>query len=281
LNDKFLAREVDPADIFIRILLFSFIGIAWNLFRPAPPNERAARLVPLAAAVSFTIAFNWTARRTEARFLLPQMLLWGIYAGYALERLLFQHPLKNVARALAVPLSVWALYRAAAVDAALIGDPRYDAEGWMQREMLPAARVETYGNDAYMPRFPSAVAVTRVGPEPLRGRSQVPGINELQGDYAEVEQRGSQFVVFSEGWAWRYLMEDSDLRRFGTAISPEQTARELDTRTRAYFRGMVAGESRCKVAHVSRRVSRFWPEVDIHSSTDKPIWILSCPLFFP
>ncbi|HEY3593742.1 MAG TPA: glycosyltransferase family 39 protein, partial [Polyangiaceae bacterium] len=255
----------------ILFLLLAASGILVALRRPA--QQKIAALVPLAAMASFTLAFNCSAGRTEHRFLLPQMLLVALYVGLGWEAFLsIRDP--RVWRPLSAALLIWALYRCASVDASLLDDPRYQAEAWMQTEMRPGDSVETYGNDAYLPRFPEGIEVARVGPQSLGGRSRVPGIREVQGEYADAEQRRPRYIVVSEGWAWRYLTEPVASPRFGTVLAPEQAARETDERTRTFFRRLVNDSPEYHVALVARRASGFWLPVDIHSSTDKPIWIL-------
>jgi hypothetical protein len=252
----------------------ALIGVGVALGRRGVSSQRTQSLIPLLAAASFTLAFNCSARRTEHRFLLPQMMLFGLYAGLGCEWLIFETRTRLLARSLGVVLFGWAVHRAAAVDAALLGDPRYDAEAFMRGEMHAGDQVETYGNDAYLPRFPPEVEVTRIGPEPLAGRSRVPGIKEVRAPYAGLSPRNPRFIVFSEGWAWRYLADPLALLKLGTRLAPEQALREKDQVSRDYFRGLIGGGLGYRLAHVSERQSSFWPRVDIHSSTDKRIWIL-------
>jgi 4-amino-4-deoxy-L-arabinose transferase-like glycosyltransferase len=47
------------------------------------PSRALAAMLPLLAAISFTLAFDCTARRTEHRFVLPQSLFVAVYAGLA------------------------------------------------------------------------------------------------------------------------------------------------------------------------------------------------------
>ena len=76
------------------------------------PARFVAGLLPLLAIVSFTVAFNCIARRTEHRFALPQSVLAGVYGGVAVEAFVFRPRLKlarwlarlSVAAAFAVAL---------------------------------------------------------------------------------------------------------------------------------------------------------------------------------
>ena len=91
---------------------------------------RAAALVPMFAIVSFALAFNCVARRTEHRFLMPQMVLWAVYAGIGLDRLFAvraRAPMwRGVAFAATITAFAFALFRCADVDANMVLDPRYD-----------------------------------------------------------------------------------------------------------------------------------------------------------
>jgi hypothetical protein len=236
-------------------------------------NVALGALLPLAAALSFTLTFNMSARRTEHRFLLPQMLMFGVYGGAGTAWLVRDRRGARIAGPLVAALLIWAAWRAAAVDAAMLLDPRYDAETWMRAHVRPVDSVETYGNDAYLPRFPPEVTVTRVGPEPLSGRSVVPGIREVRSPYGNIEERRPRFIVLADGWAWRYWDDKSFLREVGTALAPEEVARERDIESRSYFRALVQGRLSYRSAHVSEYTSSIMPVVDIHSSTDKTIRI--------
>ena len=64
------------------------------------PSRFVAGLLPLLAIISFTVAFNFVALRTENRLLLPQSIFIAVYIGVAIDRLAFaSHPLiKHTAR---------------------------------------------------------------------------------------------------------------------------------------------------------------------------------------
>lgn len=238
------------------------------------PVSRVASLAPMAVAVSFTLAFNMSARRTEHRFLLPQMLMFGVYAGVGVDWLVFRSDLQRFYRPAVAALLAWGMWRAAAVNKALLCDPRYDAEAWMQSNMRPGDRVETYGNDVYLPRFPLVTDVQRVGPESLSGRSSLPGVREVKAAYSDVEERRPRFVVLSQGWAWRYLADTGSLLKVGTSLSPEQSARERDSASQGYFRALLEGRLHYRLVHMSAHRTSLFPVVDIHSSTNKTVWIL-------
>jgi hypothetical protein len=245
--------------------------------RGAKGGVRAAALVPLLGAVSFTVLFNCTARRTEHRFLLPQMVLWSVYAGIFVDALLFdgrgrlRHPLGVAA---AGGLFGWALFGCLTVDANLVLDPRYDAEAWLAEHTAPGDLIEVHGLNVYLPRFPAHAKVIRVGHEPLDKRNPLPGVVEVQGQYTDAETRGARYVVVSEGWVWRYLI---DLDEWGTSsgkVLPKaqlQSSTELDGTT--FFQGLVGGRRGYRRAHDATWTSATWPRLNIHASTAREIWI--------
>lgn len=124
-------------------------------------SRLVAGLLPLLVAVSFTLAFNCIARRTDHRFALPQTVLAGVYGGVGLDALVFRlraPPARWLARLAAAAAFAVALFGAADVDANLLLDPRYDAEAWLRAHAAPSDTIETYGLNVYMPRFPPARA---------------------------------------------------------------------------------------------------------------------------
>src|SRR5258706_12409630 len=119
------------------------------------------------------------------------MLLWSVYAGLAAEALLFQErrALSLASRAAAVPLVGYAVYQCAAVNVALLRDPRYDAEAWMRDHVRVGDVVEVYGNDAYLPRFSADLTVTRVDTDPLANPTVIPGVTEIQSPFSRAAHR--------------------------------------------------------------------------------------------
>lgn len=252
-------------------------GLAVHVARARASRPRlVAGLVPLLAALSFTAAFNCVARRTDHRFLLPQYALAAVYAGISLDalwRALRPGPLAWVGRAAAA----WALLRgaamSAAVDANLVLDSRYDAERWMAANVPPGSTIETYGLNVYLPRFPTAAKVTRVGPEPEGKRNPMPGFIEQRAAFPDVEARGPRFIVISSGWVWRYLLDPKATPASGRILPPTQIETGADVPNARYFQDLVAGKLKWKLVHASEWKSDLWPVLDIHASTGQKIWI--------
>ncbi len=237
----------------------------------------AAAAVPLLAAASFTAAFNCVARRTDLRFVLPQTVMLAVYGGVAVDALVFRVRARlprGLARLCVGAAFAVALFGAADVDANLLLDPRYDAEAWLRANVAPGDVVETYGLNVYMPRFPAGARVLRVGPDAAEHRNPMPGVEEVVAPYDEPAARGARFVVVSEGWAWRHLIDPRDFPTHGHQLPPTQVAVGSDERARAYFRALVGGvHPEYRSAHVAGWTSRIWPRLEIHASTSREIWI--------
>jgi hypothetical protein len=242
--------------------------------RAGDTARRVAGLVPLLFAISVTVTFNMAARRSEHRFVLPQALMWGVYAGIAFDalhaRLASAHA--RVFWGAAVACFGLALFGCLAIDAAMILDPRYDAEDWMRVHVRPGESVEIYGNNTHLPRLPSSAVLTRVDVTPLARRNPLPGVTEVVDQLSAVESRRPHFIVVSEFWAARYLFEPERLTR-GHVPTQEQVELENDDDSRSYYRALRGGHLRYRFAHVSDYHSRIWPRLDVHASLGCPIWI--------
>jgi hypothetical protein len=236
---------------------------------------RAAGLVPALVAVSFTLAFDMSARRTEDRFVLPQMLMCGVYAGLgfdALQTWLGRRRLGVFVAAAAVAF-VPAVFRCAAVDAAMVFDPRYDAELWLHDRVEPGDRLEVYDNNVHLPRLPAGVAAERIDVTPPDARSPMPGVTEVRDRLSNVAARGPRWIVVSQFWAYKYLVDPRVLADLGRAMSPQQEAARLDADSSAFFHDLHDGRLDYRLVHVAAPRAGFWPVVDIHASLDREIWI--------
>jgi len=238
-------------------------------------SKRAAGLAPLLLSVSFLALFNCLARRTDERFLLPQMLFLGVYAGLGLDAALFSVPAsagRLLLRLAALPLLAWALFECAAVDVTLLCDTRYDAEAWLRAHVRPGESLEVYGNLVYLPRLPAQARVVRVDKKPVDKRSPLVGAKELVAPFEDIEQRKPQWIVLTETQVWPYLVDPSEVQRMGRILTPGQLAAQRDP-AREYFRDLVAERAGYRVAHVSEWTSTFWPVVQIHASTGQRVRI--------
>ena len=280
---------LDSASYFVRYYPMGLAPlVAYGIYLHATrtrcdPARAVAGWLPLFAIISFALAFNCVARRTEHRFLLPQSLFTGLYGGLALDALTSpaarrDRGLKGAWRAQAAGwlvtalLAGRALFECVGVDVALLRDPRYDAEAWLSAHVMPGEVIEVYGNNVYLPRLPPSASVNRLDTSPIGERSPMPRMHELEQPYDLVEQRRPDWIVLSEGWVWRYTIAPPDPSTART-LAPIQVARQRDLASRAYFASLFAGTSAYAEAYVARYDDRFWPRVDIHASTTRSIYV--------
>jgi hypothetical protein len=230
-----------------------------------------AGLLPALAIVSFTIGFNLIALRSDDRFLLPQAVLACVYIGIAADALAFAPKpwLRMAGRAALAVTALLALHQAIAIDAALLFDPRYEAERWMQAHIAPGEVIETYGQNCFLPRFPENAQVTRIGPGDLKVRNPLPGLIEQRAPFGQV--REARFVVVNAKWAERYLRPEVPLPP-GHIYSQLQQADFRNADARDHFKRLVQGKAGYRLAYAARYEGA-WPAVHIHDSLDETIWI--------
>jgi 4-amino-4-deoxy-L-arabinose transferase-like glycosyltransferase len=261
----------------VAFAIFVVLGIVLVVVRSRKDRARlVASLVPLLAAVSFTLMFNCTARRTEHRFLLPQMVLWAVYGGIAIEAVVFAGRAawqRAAAGAVALALYALALFECATVDANLVKDPRYEAEAWMAAHVAPGDTIEVHGLNVYLPRFPPQARVVRVGPEPLPSRNPLPNVVEVEDKFVNASERKHRWIVVSEGFVWRYLLNPYATEKSGRVLPPTQIESGSDPDATAFFQPLMQGRSAYRMAHVARYESAVFPRRDIHASTSREIYI--------
>jgi hypothetical protein len=229
---------------------------------------RLVALLPLLAVVSFTVAFNFTARRTDPRFFLPQGVMLGIYGGLGL---LWLFRLRIIGYVAACFVFARSLFACICVDVNMLRDPRYDTEAWLRAHVGPGDTIETYGHNVYLPRMTNIARVVRVGPEPVQSRNPIPGLEELQAPYEQAGQRGARFVVVPTAWVWRYLnVAEREPGRM-LALTIERSA--SDESAVRYFNGLLRGEQPFGLVHDSRYDDRIFPIQDVHGTTTRWVWI--------
>ena len=239
----------------------------------ARSRKSLVALWPLLVGLSFTIAFNWTARRTDARFLLPQAVVLGFYGGIGLEALAFAatRRVRLAGQALASVVLASGIFACMAVDANLLRDPRYEAEAWLAANVAPGDTIETYGLNVYLPRFPATAHVIRVGPEPVGKRNPMPGIEEVEAPFEQLEQRSARWVVVSTGWIWRWFrgpMPDK-----GRLLQPTVERTVTDEPVTRHFRALLESRTAFPIAHESNYDDRVFPRMDVHGTSGRSIWI--------
>lgn len=243
-----------------------------------PRDERArlvAGLLPLLAMISFTVAFNFVALRTENRFLLPQSVFIAVYVGVAIDRLVFasQPLIKYAARGLILAVAAMAFYRCAGIDAAFIGDPRYDAERWLDANVIEGDTIETYGLNVYLPRFPERAIVTRLEKRPLTARNPLPRVTEIDQPFQSIVARCPRLLVVSAAWVQGYLTRNLAAPRDGYVIRKVQQSSFGDTAARGYFAALFEGRLPYRLAHKSAYASGIWPSVDGYESLAQTVFI--------
>lgn len=237
-------------------------------------------LLPLLAALSFTIAFNFTARRTDPRFLLPQSVMLGVYGGLGVEWLITPATrwVRLLGQAYASIGFAKAIWVCVAVDANMLRDPRYDAEEWLAANVRPGDMIETYGLNVYMPRLTASklgegVRVIRVGPEPVDKRNPMPGIEEVEAPFMKAPERGARFIVVNTGWAWRYYVDPEALLIPGKKLPPTQSRSASDVDGTKFFDELVRDAGAYARVHTCAYDDHVFPVVDIHGTTTRWVWI--------
>jgi hypothetical protein len=263
-----------PAMFIVPVL----VGIAAVLqLRAGRPGKVVAALVPLLAALSFTLLFNCIARRADHRFVLLQAAMAGVYAGVGLDVIfvLGTHVVARAALSFATGGAfALALYAAANVDANLVLDPRYDTESWLRQRASAGDVIETYGLNTYLPRFPAGALVRRVGLDPVQGRSPLPGVAEVEAHYGDAPARRARLLVVPESWAGRYLANPEGGGGRGHMLAPAQRTAAMDREASSFFGALLRGEiASFRLAHTSSFAAWFWAPLDIHASTAPSVWI--------
>jgi hypothetical protein len=232
----------------------ALLGLGLHVKRGA--DRGIAGWLPALALLSFTLCFNFTALRSDARFLLPQAVLACVYIGIAASWLIaLSNRWGRLAGGAAVTATaLLALHHCLAVSAAMLQDPRYEAEAWMRTHVRPGETIETYGQNAYLPRFPEGATVVRVGPRAPRARAPLHGVTEVQEAFGA--NRNPRFIVVNDWWLRHYTQAQSELGG-GRIPSRAQGALYGDVPARAYFRALQEGRSAYRVAHVAAPVAGF------------------------
>lgn len=293
-----VARELRVHYPYV-VVLFYLVGlvVAFDGLRravsapalaPSPsPSQRAAdddrsravaSLLPLAFALSFTIAFNMTARRVEERFTLPQALFLAVYGGVGLERVwsAARGPVRVLARAGAVAIGAWALWQNVCLVGNLILEPRYRTEAFLARNVRAGDVVEVHGLNVYLPRFstlPPGAKAVRVGLSDPKKRGRIPGLDEAEGLLADIDVRKPRFIVVSQCYAWRFRPPPPQ----GARVAPVAIARTTaDADATTFFDtlfGRIDGaRSAYRLVDEARVDSPVIPKMNLHAS-------LGCPMF--
>ena len=248
----------------------AFLGLVAHVAR-ARASALAAGLLPAFAILSFTLCFNFAALRSDDRFLMPQAVLACVYIGIAAEVLAFavQAWIQLAARAALAVTALFALQQAIAINAAFLFDPRYDAERWLAAHVKPGDSIETYGQNCFLPRFPSNAHVTRIGQGDLKVRNPLPGVTEVRAPFGAGGK--ARFIVVNAKWAERYLRPEVPLPS-GHIYSALQQADFRNQDAREHFAHLLDGRAGYRLGYTAH-YDGLWPAVHIHDSLDETIWL--------
>ncbi len=192
--------------------------------------SRVRAALPAVAALSYLALFIIPSRWTMERHLMPMMVLLLTYVGVAFDALLER--LSPRARPLGAALLGLALLPqaidVASVDGTLVLDSRNAAQRFLAA--LPrGATLEIYGGNQYLPNLPTHLRITRVGPEPDRERSPLPGVAESRGAFRDVTQRAPDYALVGEDFATYYLPTDRPLDPHFARLNRDPDGRGLMT----------------------------------------------------
>jgi hypothetical protein len=245
---------------------FFALGLVAALRKGVGRQVRIAALAPLAAAASFTLAFNIAARRTDDRFILPQMLCAAVYAGIGMEHVWSfagGRIVRGLARAACIAFFGLATWQALRIDLTMLFEPRYATERFLAENARPGDTIEVHGLNVYLPRFPPAAKVIRVGPPGRRG--PLPGVEEVEDRYMNVVTRQPRFIVVSKCYAWRYLPIDTSSHD-GHIYPPNQVREATDADATGFFGGLFEGRLGYRIVHDVKIRDTWFTPIEIHAS---------------
>jgi hypothetical protein len=248
------------------LALLAAVGVALA----ALSEGRWRMLLPFAGAVSFTLLFNLSARRSEDRFLLPQSVLLLPYASLAFDRLRSAASRgwsTALASGVGVAAAIPALLGVASLLATLLTDPRYEAEKYLAAQPK-GEPIEVYGTAKFLPRIPRDLVATRPGVEPTADRERLPGVTELVDPSMDPRPRAPALIVLSTD------LSQVELPFMPGAPSRRALAPYRDEVSRAFLRRLHDGS--LGYARVLRATCPLaWPLKchKVHGSTAEEVWI--------
>lgn len=247
------------------------IGIA-TISRPIRPG----RLLPLSAALSFTVLFNLSALRSEDRFLLPQSIFLLPYAALPFDWARAAVRGEGT-RGAKWPWAVLALVGALAfvpsllgvvsLDGTLLADPRYAAERFLA-SFSAGTRIEVLGSTKFLPRLPDHLVAVRPGVEPISDRQEMAGVQELVDPRMDPRPRAPALIVLATE------LSKADMTGAPTKPAGYGLATYQDSTTRALLHGLADGS--LGYTRVFRSACKLpWPLEcrTVHGSTGGEVWI--------
>ncbi len=251
----------------------ALLGVALATFLH---DRRARLLLPLSAAVSFTMLFNLSALRSDDRFLLPQSIFLLPYAALALDRarvVTFGTRLDAAPWAIVLFAAVSvcafapALVGVASLDGTLLADPRYAAERFLGK-LATGTHIEVLGSTKFLPRLPAGLIAVRPGIEAISDRQEMAGVTELVDPEMDPRPRAASLIVLATELS-RVDMTAAPVKPAGYGLSSYQ-----DATTRRLLRRLADGS--LGYTRVFRSTCTLpWPLEcrAIHGSTAGEVWI--------
>jgi hypothetical protein len=97
---------------------------------------------------------------------------------------------------------------------------------------------------------------------------------EVEDDYGNAEKRSARFLVVSEGWVWRYLIDLNEWSATSGKVLPKtQLANSTEEDGTTFFQALVKEKRGFRKVYTAAWTSEVWPRLDIHASTAREIWI--------
>lgn len=252
------------------LLLLAAVGLGVVAVQTVRPGRRLARTLPGLAALSFFLFFNCIARRGEERFVLLASAMLAFYAALALayldSRLSGQLALPT--RFLTPLFLAPALWRSIALDAGLLHDPRYSVEHWLAEH---PGRIETYGNDVYLPRFERDTV--RVSPPEAPIRSPLPGVVDRVGAFTDVESRKPDFLVVPHAFVWRYRMAPDE--HADGYVTPKSVQHLAESDGGRFFRDLFDEKLSYHRVLLAECDDRVFERIMLHAAVCEPVSVFA------
>ena len=151
--------------VTLPIAVMAVVGIAAAVWRR--PRSAAIPLVVCAAYYLLTVRATVV---LQVRYTMPLLFFTIMFAAVAIDAI--WQMMRDAGPALRAASSVMivaalacALLPGIEVTRLLVHDPRYAAEAWLKAHVPPAARVEIYQPETYLPRFNDHLDVKRIAVE--------------------------------------------------------------------------------------------------------------------